>query len=61
MINREIQNARLGKKSGIKAKMNSLEDREIIDLLYDASEAGVPVRLLVRGFTCLVPGVEKPE
>ncbi len=57
MINREITNARMGKKVGIKAKMNSLEDKEIIDLLYDASEAGVKVRLLVRGFTCLVPGV----
>ncbi|UZH55192.1 polyphosphate kinase 1 [Salinimicrobium tongyeongense] len=58
MINREIENARLGKKAGIKAKMNSLEDKEIIDLLYDASEAGVNIRLLVRGFTCLVPGIE---
>ncbi|MCY2687028.1 polyphosphate kinase 1 [Salinimicrobium sp. TH3] len=58
MINREITNARMGKKAGIKAKMNSLEDKEIIDLLYDASEAGVKVRLLVRGFTCLVPGVK---
>ena len=58
MINREIQNAKLGKKASIKAKMNSLEDKEVIDLLYDASEAGVDIRLLVRGFTCLVPGVE---
>ena len=58
LIHREINNARLGKKAGIKAKMNSLEDKEIIDLLYDASEAGVKIRLLVRGFTCLVPGVE---
>lgn len=59
MINREIQNAQLGKKAAITAKMNSLEDQEIIDLLYDASEAGVKIRLLVRGFTCLVPGLEK--
>lgn len=58
MINREIENAKLGKKAEIKAKMNSLEDREIINLLYDASEAGVKIRLLVRGFTCLLPGVE---
>jgi polyphosphate kinase len=58
MINREITNAKMGKKAGITAKMNSLEDREIIELLYDASEAGVKIRLLVRGFTCLVPGVE---
>ncbi|WP_324719143.1 polyphosphate kinase 1 [Salinimicrobium sp. HB62] len=58
MIHREIKNAKLGKKVQIQAKMNSLEDKEIIDLLYDASEAGVKIRLLVRGFTCLVPGVE---
>ncbi|WP_029033022.1 polyphosphate kinase 1 [Salinimicrobium terrae] len=58
LINREIQNAKLGKKAGIKAKMNSLEDKEIINLLYEASEAGVKIRLLVRGFTCLVPGIE---
>ncbi|MGB7786166.1 MAG: polyphosphate kinase 1 [Salinimicrobium sp.] len=58
MINREIENAELGKKAGITAKMNSLEDREIIELLYKASNAGVKVRLLVRGFTCLVPGIK---
>lgn len=58
MINREIENARLGKSSGITAKMNSLEDKEIIELLYKASEAGVKIRLLVRGFTCLIPGVK---
>ena len=58
MINREIDNARLGKSAGITAKMNSLEDREIIELLYKASEAGVKIRLLVRGFTCLIPGIK---
>ncbi|NJW53381.1 polyphosphate kinase 1 [Salinimicrobium oceani] len=58
MITREITNAKMGKKAGITAKMNSLEDKEIIELLYDASEAGVSVRLLVRGFTCLLPGVK---
>lgn len=58
MINREITNAKMGKKAGITAKMNSLEDKEIIELLYDASEAGVKIRLLVRGFTCLLPGVK---
>lgn len=58
MINREIENSKLGKPSGITAKMNSLEDQEIIELLYKASEAGVKIRLLVRGFTCLIPGVE---
>ncbi|HET8885264.1 MAG TPA: polyphosphate kinase 1 [Salinimicrobium sp.] len=58
MIIRETENARLGKKAKITAKMNSLEDPEIISLLYQASNAGVEIRLLVRGFTCLVPGVE---
>lgn len=57
MIRREIENAHLGKRSGITAKMNSLEDREIIELLYEASRAGVKIRLLVRGFTCLEPGI----
>ncbi|MEO2071834.1 MAG: polyphosphate kinase 1 [Zunongwangia sp.] len=58
LIYNEIENARMGKKAKITAKMNSLEDYEIIDLLYKASKAGVEIRLLVRGFTCLVPGVE---
>lgn len=58
MINREIENALLGKKAAITAKMNSLEDREIIELLYKASNAGVKIRLLVRGFTCLIPGIK---
>lgn len=58
MIHREIAHAKMGKKAAITAKMNSLEDKEIIELLYDASEAGVKIRLLVRGFTCLLPGVE---
>ena len=58
LIEREIENARAGKKAGITAKMNSLEDGEMIEMLYSASNAGVKIRLLVRGFTCLVPGVE---
>ncbi|MDN3594041.1 polyphosphate kinase 1 [Zunongwangia endophytica] len=58
LIYNEIENARMGKKAKITAKMNSLEDYEIIDLLYKASKAGVEIRLLVRGFTCLIPGVE---
>ena len=58
MIQREIENSLSGKKAGIIAKMNSLEDPEIIELLYKANNAGVKIRLLVRGFTCLVPGIE---
>ena len=38
--------------------MNSLEDPELVELLYKASNAGVRIRLLVRGFTCLIPGVK---
>lgn len=58
MIIRETENARAGKKAAITAKMNSLEDGEIIDLLYKASNAGVKIRLIVRGFTCLEPGIK---
>lgn len=58
MIRQEIENAKAGKKAGITAKMNSLEDPQIIDLLYKASNEGVKIRLLVRGYTCLIPGVK---
>lgn len=57
MITRETENAQKGIKAAITAKMNSLEDVELVELLYKASNAGVKIRLLVRGFTCLVPGV----
>jgi polyphosphate kinase len=58
LIYNEIENARAGKKASITAKMNSLEDEEMIELLYKASEAGVKIRLLIRGFTSLIPGVK---
>ena len=58
LIYNEIDNAREGEKAKITAKMNSLEDPEMINLLYKASNAGVEIRLLVRGFTCLIPGIE---
>lgn len=57
MIEREIENSQRGLPSGITAKINSLVDPEIIGLLYQASSAGVPVRLLVRGICCLIPGL----
>ena len=58
LIDAETEAARQGRPSGITAKMNSLQDRAIIDKLYEASEAGVPVRLVIRGICCLRPGVE---
>ena len=57
MIDMEIANAELGKPAGITLKLNSLEDRALISKLYDASRAGVPVRLIIRGICCLAPGV----
>ncbi len=58
MIEGEIACAQQGLPSGIMAKVNSLVDPEIIGLLYKASQAGVPVKLIVRGICCLIPGVE---
>jgi len=55
LINREIDNANKGIKAEIIAKMNSLVDPEIIELLYKASEAGVKISLIIRGICCLYP------
>ena len=57
MICRETQNARQGLPSGITVKINSLVDPDMIALLYEASSAGVPVQLIVRGICCLIPGL----
>lgn len=58
LINKEITNAKAGKKSGIILKMNSLVDREMIVKLYEASNAGVPIQLIVRGACSLVTGID---
>ncbi|MBT9395522.1 polyphosphate kinase 1 [Hymenobacter sp. NST-14] len=56
LIREEVKNAKKGLPSGIVMKMNSLEDKEMIDEFYKASKAGVPIRLVVRGICCLRPG-----
>ena len=57
LIEHEAERAAAGRPSGITLKMNSLEDPKIITRLYDASVAGVPIDIIVRGICRLVPGV----
>ena len=56
-IDQEIQNAKDGMPSGIQFKLNSLLDEEFVEKLYEASQAGVPVELLIRGICAIRPGV----
>jgi polyphosphate kinase len=57
LIGREVENHRSGRPARIVAKMNQLEDPHMIQALCDASQAGVPIDLIIRGFCCLRPGV----
>ena len=54
-IEREINNVKQGKKGYLLFKMNSLEDKKMIDALYDASQQGVVIDLIIRGICCIVP------
>ena len=55
LITNEIHNAQAGHPAGITLKVNNLVDEELVNRLYDASQAGVKIRLLVRGMCSLVP------
>lgn len=58
LIDQEIKHAENGSLSHIILKMNSLSDEDIISRLYDASNAGVKIQLIVRGMCCLIPGID---
>lgn len=57
-IDEEIKKAQKGKEARVIMKLNSLTDRKMIDKLIEASNAGVKVRLIVRGICCLIPGIK---
>jgi polyphosphate kinase len=58
LIDNEIKNAKAGKQAYMILKMNSLADEQIVAKLYEASNAGVRIQLIVRGMCCLIPGVK---
>jgi polyphosphate kinase len=58
MINQEIENHKAGLPSGIRLKLNAITNFSMIEKLYEASTAGVPIQMIVRGICCLIPGVK---
>ena len=58
LIDAEIQNSINGKKSGIILKLNSLTSNRFIDKLYEASNSGVKIQLIIRGICCLIPNLK---
>jgi polyphosphate kinase len=58
LIQNEIQNARKGREAFIILKLNSLVDRDIIAKLYEANNAGVKIRLIIRGSCAVIPGIQ---
>lgn len=59
LIEREIIHAKQGKHAYIILKMNSLQDEDLINLLYKANNAGVKIDIIVRGICCLIPGIKQ--
>ena len=57
LIDNEIQNKRKGLAAGITIKLNNLEEKSLIEKLYETSNAGVKIQLIVRGICCLVPEI----
>jgi polyphosphate kinase len=58
LIDNEIKNAKVGKEASMILKMNSLADEKMVEKLYEASNAGVKIKLIIRGMCCLVAGVK---
>ena len=58
LIDEEIKNAKNNLPSGIQLKINAITNYKMVDKLYEASAAGVPIKMIVRGVCCLIPGVQ---